>query len=168
MRILSSVALGATLCLTAAPAGAQRNIGISFIRSVGVIVLPLGGFDCSSSTNTGRVTAAGNERIAVRLHGEAGFPAAVLLGAGPASLCPGFAIPGIGNALLVDLASLLVVGSSTGLPRVNAGSCGETGSQPVFSITLPLLRPGTLIHFQGLVFDSGAPAFTRPLELTIR
>lgn len=166
MRTLASLAFAAFFVL--APATAQQNVGINLFRGNVTLSGVLCGFNCGSATNTGQATAAVNDTIGIRLLGENGLPAAVFIGAGQAFPCPGFTIPGFGNSLLVDPATLLVAGSTAILTGAARSNCGETANQIVFSITLPLLRPGTMVHFQGLVFDSGAAAFTRPIELTIQ
>lgn len=159
-------ALSVALSLTVA-AAAQSNVGINLHRGSVTLSGVLCGFDCTSSTNTGRAAAAIGDTIGVRLLGQDQFPAAVLIGIGPAIACPGVAIPGVGNTLLVDLASLVVVASTSSLSGPARPSCGETANQSLFAIMLPQVARGTLVHFQGLVFDAGAPAFTRPIELTI-
>lgn len=166
MTTLASLALATLFML--APATAQQNVGINLFRGNVTLSGVLCGFNCGSATNTGQATAAVNDTIGIRLLGESGLPAAVLIGAGPAFPCPGFTIPGFGNSLLVDLATLLVAGSTPNLTGAARSNCGETANQIVFSITLPLLRPGTMVHFQGVVFDSGSAAFARPIELTIQ
>lgn len=165
MRTLASLAVATLIVL--APTTAQQNVGINLFRGAVTLSGVLCGFDCNSSTNTGRATAAANDTIGIRLLGESGLPAAVLIGAGSAFPCPGFTIPGFGNSLLVDPVTLLVAGSTLNLTGAARSNCGETANQVLFSITLPLLRPGTIVHFQGIVFDTGAAAFTRPIELTI-
>lgn len=159
-------ALSAVLSFAVA-AAAQSNVGINLFRGNATLSGVLCGFDCTSSTNTGRATAAIGDTIGIRLLGQDQFPAAVLIGIGPAISCPGVVVPGVGNTLLIDLATLVVVASTSSLSGPARPSCGETANQALFVITLPQVARGTLVHFQGLVFDAGAPAFTRPIELTI-
>jgi hypothetical protein len=164
MHTLSTLSVVVSLSVAAA---AQSNVGINLFRGNVTLSGVLCGFNCASSTNTGRAAAAIGDTIGIRLLGQDQFPAAVLLGVGPAISCPGVAIPGVGNTLLVDLASLVVVASTGTLTGPARSNCGETANQALFVIPLPPVARGTLVHFQGLVFDAGAPAFTRPIELTI-
>jgi hypothetical protein len=168
MKALALLSFCTVLAFAAAPAAAQQNVGINLFRGSATLSGVLCGFDCNSATNTGQATANVNDNIGVRLLGQDQLPAVLLIGAGQSWPCPGFAIPGFGNALLVDPATLLVAGSTPNLTGQARGSCGETANQILFQLTLPPLRPGTLVHFQGVVFDAGNPAFTRPIELTIQ
>jgi hypothetical protein len=167
MRPLLSLPLAACLAFLTASLGAQQNVGINLFRGAVTLSGVLCGFNCNSATNTGQAVAAVNDTIGIRLLGQSTWPAAVLLGAGSVAPCPGLVLPGVGNALLVDPNTLVVLaatGAMTGAARAN---CGETANQVMFTVTLPLVRPGTMVHFQGLVFDNTQPAFTRPVVLTI-
>lgn len=163
----SSLFLAAALAALPATAAAQQNVGINLFRGNVTLSGVLCGFNCGSSTNTGQATAMISDTIGIRLLGQNLWPAALVMGAGAAQPCPGIPIPGIGNTLLVDPLSMIVIavtGSMTGAAR---SSCGETANQIMVTLTLPRVPPGSLVHFQGLVYDNSQPALTRPVELTI-
>jgi hypothetical protein len=167
MRLLSTLALAASVSFLPVQIGAQQNVGINLFRGSVTLSGVLCGFDCNSPTNTGQATAQANDTIGIRLLGQANFPGAVMLGAGATVRCPGLHLPGIGNRLLVDPLSGVVLAVNGAILGNSRGSCGETANQVMFTITLPRLPIGTLVHFQGLVYDAGQPAFTRPIDLTI-
>jgi len=167
MHILASLSMVATLSLLAGRSEAQQNVGINLFRGSVTLSGVLCGFNCNSSGNTGQASALINDTIGIRLLGQDQFPAAVMIGAGAAAACPGLNVPGVGNALLVDPSTLLVLAATGALTGAARSSCGETANQILFTITLPRVPPGSLVHFQGVVFDGGSPAFTRPIELTI-
>lgn len=157
MKPLALLAFSGALAFAAPALPAQQNVGINLFRGAVTLSGILCGFDCNSATNTGRATAMVNDTIGIRLLGQDQMPAAVLLGAGASFPRPGFAIPGFGNNLLVDPVSLLVAGSTPNLTGAARGSCGETANQAVCTITLPPLRPGTLVHSRAWCSPAARP-----------
>lgn len=167
MHKLESFFLAISLSLLPSSLAAQQAVGINLFRGSVTLSGVLCGFNCSSATNTGQATALIGDTIGIRVLGQDLWPAAVMIGAGPAAPCPGISLPGIGNTLLVDPTSLVVVavtGSMSGAARSN---CGETANQVLVMFTLPRVPVGSLVHFQALAYDNFQPAFTRPVELTI-
>jgi hypothetical protein len=167
MHVLRTFSLAVSLSLLPSGLVAQQAVGINLFRGSVTLSGVLCGFNCGSATNTGQATAQVADTIGIRMLGQDLWPAAVMIGAGPAAPCPGIALPGIGNMLLVDLNTLVVLavtGSMTGAAR---SSCGETANQVMITFTLPRVPLGSRVHFQGLVYDNFQPAFTRPIELTI-
>jgi hypothetical protein len=160
--------LGSAMVLVSALAPAQRNVGITVggaLTTVGAIC----GFDCSSTAHVGRSVAIVNRTIDVTLYGDAGLPGAIVLGMGPAfGPCPGITLPGIHNGLQILPTNLLVALTAAPLGP-SSRLCGTSGSGfAVQQLTVPATASGLVFTWQGLVFDGGTPAFTRPVEMTVR
>ncbi|MEZ5966279.1 MAG: hypothetical protein R3F56_20755 [Planctomycetota bacterium] len=164
MHTRKLLVLAAVLSLSPPCLRAQGSVGINLFRGVVTLSGVLCGFTCNS---TGQATALVGDTIGIRLLGQDQWPGAVMIGAGPAVPCPGLPVPGIGNTLLVDLNTLLVLATSGSITGAARGNCGETANQVMVTLTLPRLPVGTMVHFQGLVYDNFQPAFTRAIELTI-
>lgn len=158
------------LLTTAAALPAQQNVGINVFRGSVTLSGVLCGFDCNDPGNVGRATVQVLDTIGVRLIGDVNLPAAVVFGIGPTvGTCPFLVVPGIGNSLIVDPATMVMGPTTTALSGPNR-SCGSaSANQPVANgLQVPPAASGALLSVQGLVFDAGAPAFTRAVEISIQ
>lgn len=148
---------------------AQQNVGLSVGNVLSTTSGLHCGFDCSSVTNTGRVVGLVGRTVDVHLYGDANFPGAVAIAIGPAMTnCPGIPLPGIQNSLQILPPNIV---AAIGVPALASGgrSCNASGAAMVIrGFRILAAASGATLTFQGLVFDRGAPTFTRPVELTVR
>lgn len=155
--------------LIAAPVAAQQNVALYISRGSVTISGVLCGFDCTSPTNTGTATANVGHVIDIRVIGDPGFPALLLASPGGAFACPGIALAGINNALLLNPGSVTAVAFAPSVSPGGRTTCSPAGGLQLMlsSFTLPPAAMGLLVTFQGMVYDAGVPTFTRPIELTV-
>ena len=168
MSLVSRVVLVLVLAVASARLSSQQAVGISLANVISPSLSVLCGFDCNNAGNTGRVLGSTGQTFDVRLFGDASLPAAVAIGLGPVWMpCPGLVVPGVHNGLMIDPASLLATLTTATL---NPGSrtCTASGSLNAVSLNIPAAASGLVLTFQGLVFDNGTPAFTRPIDMTVR
>lgn len=171
MSKLVSLSVRFALLVSASiPLAAQQNVGISAYSTSSPTRAPIYcGFDCNDPANTGTGTAQTGSAIYVTLRGDIGLPAALAIGLGPTiAPCPAFVIGGLHNSLQIAPGNLLVTVGVPPLGRTNT-FCNATGYDVAISGTLvvPTVALGLVLSFQGVVFDNGQPAFTRPVDLTI-
>lgn len=168
MLPIARLALVLAVALTGARLVSQQNVGISLTSLISPSLSVYCGFDCNNLANTGRSFGTVGQTFSVRLFGDATLPAAIAIGLGPTWLpCPGWVVPGVHNGLMIDPASLLVTLSTAGLSP-GSRTCNASGSVNAITLNIPLAATGLVISFQGLVFDNVQPAFTRPIDLTVR
>lgn len=161
--------LVASLLVLSGALTAQQNVGISVVGPLSPSLTVYCGFDCGNASNTGRVVGVVGQSVDVRLFGDAGMPAVVAIGIGPAfTQCPGIGLPGIHNSLQILPPNILAaVGTASLAP--GSRTCSASGASIVIpGLAILAAASGATLTFQGLVFDTGTPAFTRPVEMVVR
>jgi len=168
LRSAASLVLSAALLssVSIAQTGPQ-NVGIYLSKNAVAISGVVCGFDCADPGNVVTVRAQVNDTIDVRVIGDLGQPAFLVVSLGTSGVCPGIVVPGVAHSLLASPWSLLFGGGIGALGPYRSGGCNNGVGLVLAGLQLPAVAQNATVTFQGLVFASGAPAFTRAIELTI-
>src|SRR5690606_687223 len=151
-------------------AAAQQRIGIMVSTRTGRTPGVACSFDCNDPNNTRVVSVVSGNAINVLLFGDAGLPAALVVGLGTAiPVCPGIPIPGVQNSLLIVPSNILTAISAPAPSAAGRTLCPSGGSTSAVSqLQVPPHAAGATLTWQGLVYDQGTPSLTRAIETPIR
>lgn len=171
MRFTSLAVLAVPAALALAPAAAtQQRIGILLSTVSSTSPGNACGFDCNDPSNTRVIPVQNGQTVSVHLFGDAGLPAALVIGFGPAlPICPAVPIPGIQNSLLIAPNNILVALPAPPPQTVGRTICPSAGSTTALAqLPVPASAAGATLTWQGFAYDQGTPSFTRAIETPIR